>query len=183
MFIGRSSCCNEFGIEWLRRHLAPEYRVHEVEIYDTHPMHLDATFYPLAPGKLLVHPERCAKVPDMFAKAGWDVFTCPEPNMPLDHPMYNCSRWISMNVVMLDEKRVIVSKGEENLIRGLQAVGLHADRVPVLRLRDDRRRLPLRQRRHPPARRAQVVLLSLAAKAAEAAASTPPFHFTGLVLQ
>jgi glycine amidinotransferase len=28
--------------------------VHEVEVYDTHPMHIDATFYPLAPGKLLV---------------------------------------------------------------------------------------------------------------------------------
>ena len=25
--------------------------------------------------------------------------------------MYNCSRWIMMNVVMLDEKRVIVSAG------------------------------------------------------------------------
>ena len=86
-------------------------------------MHLDATFYPLAPGKLLVHPERCAKVPDMFAKAGWDVFTCPEPNMPLDHPMYNCSRWISMNVVMLDEERVIVSKGEERLITAFKKWG------------------------------------------------------------
>ncbi len=123
VFIGRSSCCNEFGIEWLRRHLAPEFRVHEVEIHDTHPMHIDATFYPLAPGKLLVHPERCAKVPEVFAEAGWDVLTCPEPNMPLDHPMYNCSRWISMNVVMLDEERVIVSKGEERLIAAFKSWG------------------------------------------------------------
>jgi hypothetical protein len=36
--------------------------------------------------------------------------------MPLTHPTYNCSRWISMNVVMLDEERVIVAKGEERLI-------------------------------------------------------------------
>ena len=54
LFIAQSSCCNSFGIEWLRRHLAPDFRVHEVEVYDTHPMHIDATFSPLAPGKLLV---------------------------------------------------------------------------------------------------------------------------------
>jgi glycine amidinotransferase len=123
LFIARSSCCNSFGIEWLRRHLEPEIRVHEVEVYDTHPMHIDATFYPLAPGKLLVHPERCAKVPDMFAQAGWDVLTCPEPEMPPDHPMFNCSRWISMNVVMLDERRVIVAKGEERLISAFKRWG------------------------------------------------------------
>jgi glycine amidinotransferase len=123
LFIAQSSCCNRFGIEWLRRHLAPQVTVHEVEVYDTHPMHIDATFYPLAPGKLLVHPERCAEVPDMFAEAGWDILTCPEPDMPLDHPMYNCSRWISMNAVMLDERRVIVSKGEERLISAFKRWG------------------------------------------------------------
>ena len=160
LFIAQSSCCNSFGIEWLRRHLAPEFAVHEVEVYDTHPMHIDATFYPLAPGKLLVHPERCAKVPEMFAKAGWDVLTCPEPDMPLTHPMYNCSRWISMNVVMLDEERVIVAKGEERLISAFKKLGLHAHRVPVLRLRDDRRRLSLRQRGRAPAGDAAVVPVS-----------------------
>jgi len=123
LFIAQSSCCNSFGIEWLRRHLAPDFRVHEVEVYDTHPMHIDATFSPLAPGKLLVHPTRCAKVPDLFEKAGWDILVCPEPDMPLTHPMYNCSRWISMNVVMLDEQRVIVSKGEERLIAAFKKWG------------------------------------------------------------
>lgn len=130
LFIARSSCCNSFGIEWLRRHLAPEVRVHEVEVYDTHPMHIDATFYPLAPGKLLVHPERCAKVPDMFAAAGWDVLVCPEPDMPLDHPMYNCSRWISMNVVMLDEERVIVAQGEDSLISAFRQWGFSPIECP-----------------------------------------------------
>ena len=123
LFVGRSSCCNEFGVEWLRRELAPDFAVHEVEIHDTHPMHLDATFYPLAPGKLLVHPTRCAKVPEMFARAGWDVFECPEPDMPESHPMYNCSRWISMNVLLLDEERVIVAKGEERLIAAFKRWG------------------------------------------------------------
>ena len=110
VFVAQSSCCNRFGIEWLQRQLDTEYRVHEVEVYDTHPMHIDATFYPLAPGKLLINPERVHTVPEMFKKNGWEIFSCPEPIMPKSHPMYTCSCWISMNVVMLDEERVIVSR-------------------------------------------------------------------------
>ena len=161
MFIARSSCCNSFGIEWLRRYLDGEYRVHEVEIHDTHPMHINATFYPLAPGKLLINPERVVKVPEMFVKAGWDILVCPEPEMPATHPMYNCSRWIMMNVLMLDEKRVIVSAGEKRFARTLEAVGLRAHRVPLLGLRDHRRRPALRQRRHPPPRLAPVLPVGL----------------------
>ena len=124
IFAAQSSCCNRFGIDWLERHLGDGYRVHEVEVYDTHPMHIDATFYPLAPGKLLINPERVARVPEIFAQAGWDILVCPEPMMPLSHPMYNSSRWICMNVLMLDEERVIVSKGEDRLIQGLEDWGL-----------------------------------------------------------
>lgn len=82
-----------------------------MEVYDTHPMHIDATFYPLAPGKLLINPERVRRVPEMFQRSGWDALECPEPLMPESHPMFTCSRWISMNVLMLDEERVIVAKG------------------------------------------------------------------------
>ena len=128
IFIAQSSCCNHFGIEWLQRHLGDAYHVHEVEVYDTHPMHIDATFYPLAPGKLLINPERVKKVPEMFKKSGWDILVCPEPLMPQSHPMYNCSRWISMNVLMLDEERVIVSKGEDTLIKALKDWGF--DPIP-----------------------------------------------------
>jgi len=123
IFIAQSSCCNRFGIDWLQRHLGDAYRVHEVDIHDTHPMHIDATFYPLAPGKLMINPERVRKVPAMFEQAGWDILVCPEPLMPESHPMYNCSRWICMNVLMLDEERVIVSKGEDDLIRALRDWG------------------------------------------------------------
>ena len=117
IFMAQSSCCNRSGIDWLQRHLADDYRVHEVEVFDTHPMHIDATFYPLAPGKLLINPERIKNVPEVFAKSGWDILVCPQPNMPDSHPMYTCSKWLSMNVLMLDQERVIVSKGEGNLIQ------------------------------------------------------------------
>lgn len=128
LFVAQSSCCNRFGIDWLRRHLGDEYMVHEVEVYDTHPMHIDATFYPLAPGKLLINPERVFHVPEMFKKAGWDVMVCPEPEMPSTHPMYNCSRWIMMNMLMLDEKRVIANREEKGLLAALKGWGF--DPIP-----------------------------------------------------
>jgi glycine amidinotransferase len=123
IFAAKSSCCNRFGIEWLQRHLGDGYRVHEVEVYDTHPMHIDATFYPIAPGRLLINPERVRRVPQIFTQAGWDILVCPEPMMPSSHPMYNASRWICMNVLMLDEERVIVSKGEDRLIQAFKDWG------------------------------------------------------------
>ncbi len=104
IFAAQSSACNRSGIDWLQRHLGDGYRVHEVEVFDTHPMHIDATFYPLAPGKLLINPERIKNVPMIFKKSGWDILTCPQPNMPDSHPMYTCSKWLSMNVLSLTRK-------------------------------------------------------------------------------
>ncbi len=123
IFMAQSSTCNRSGIEWLQRQLGDEYRVHEVEVFDTHPMHIDATFYPLAPGKLLINPERVRTLPEIFNGSGWEILECPQPNMPDDHPMYTCSKWLNMNVLMLDEKRVLVSKGEDNLVRAFKDWG------------------------------------------------------------
>jgi glycine amidinotransferase len=122
LFVQRSHVTNSLGIEWLRRHLGPEYRIHEIEICDPHPMHIDATFMPLAPGKLLINSERVARVPDLFR--GWEVREVPPPAFRATHPLYMCSRWVSMNVLMLDEKRVVVERQEEPLIRLFRDWGL-----------------------------------------------------------
>jgi glycine amidinotransferase len=123
IFMAQSSTCNRSGIDWLQKHLGDEYLVHEVEVFDTHPMHIDATFYPLAPGKLLINPERIRTLPEVFKGSGWEILECPKPNMPDDHLMYTCSKWLNMNVLMLDKERVLVSKGEDNLIRAFKDWG------------------------------------------------------------
>jgi len=115
LFVQRSHVTNSLGIEWLRRHLGPDYRIHPIEIRDAHPMHIDATFMPLAPGKLLVNRERMARIPDLFRT--WEVREAPPPAFAPTHPLYMCSRWVSMNVLMLDEKRVVVERQEEPLQR------------------------------------------------------------------
>lgn len=122
IFVHRSNVTNASGIEWLRRHLSSEFTVHEIEVDDTQPMHIDSTFMPLAPGKLLANPDRVRKIPEIFK--GWDVLYPPAPCIPHDHPLYMSSRWIVMNLFMLDEERVIVEENEEPLIQELKQWGL-----------------------------------------------------------
>lgn len=49
---------NYMGIEWMRRHLAPDYRVHVISFKDPNPMHIDATFNIIGPGLVLSNPDR-----------------------------------------------------------------------------------------------------------------------------
>ncbi|MFX1740020.1 amidinotransferase [Paraburkholderia sp. A1RI_3L] len=114
IFAQMSNVTNAFGIEWLRRHLGERYRIHVLEFDDPHAMHIDATLMPLAPGKLLINPERVPEVPRMFRS--WDVFHAPTPTMPDSHPLYMTSKWINMNILMLDEERVVVERQDETMI-------------------------------------------------------------------
>lgn len=117
----RSHVTNQIGIEWLRRHLGDRFNVHEIEVDDLHPMHIDATLMPLAPGKLLINPERLTKIPEIFKH--WDIFEAPEPCLSDDHILYMTSKWINMNILMLDEKRVIVEKEEESIYKAFKSWG------------------------------------------------------------
>jgi glycine amidinotransferase len=117
----KSNVTNEFGIEWLRRHLGDTYRLHVFEFDDSHPMHIDATLVALAPGKLLINPERVPKVPNIFK--GWDILKAPKPIIPDDHTLYMTSKWINMNVLSLDEKRVMVERQDEPMIAALKEWG------------------------------------------------------------
>lgn len=54
---------NYMGIEWMRRHLAPDYKVHIISFEDPNPMHIDATFNIIGPGLVLSNPDRpCRQV-------------------------------------------------------------------------------------------------------------------------
>ena len=121
IFVQRSNVTNQLGIEWLQRHLGNEYKIHVLKFEDGHPMHIDATFMPLAPGKLLVNPDRVKQIPALFKD--WDILLAPRPSISDEHPLYFTSKWISMNILMLDEKRVIVEKNELPLIESLQKWG------------------------------------------------------------
>jgi glycine amidinotransferase len=128
IFVQRSHVTNRLGIQWVARHLGGDYQVHEIDVTDPAPMHIDASFMPLAPGKLLLNPLRMASPPVMFKS--WDVRWAPEPALPEDHVLYMSSAWLSMNVLMLDETRVVVEAAEKPLIDLLEDWGLETVTVP-----------------------------------------------------
>ena len=119
IFVQRSQVTNNFGIEWMRRHLGSDYTVHVLDFQDKNAMHIDGTFIPLGPGKILVNPKRnCItgekqktytyegvskdyKLPAMFK--GWDIFIASTPMLSANHPLFFTSPWTaSCNILMLD---------------------------------------------------------------------------------
>lgn len=114
IFAQKSHVTNQMGIDWLARHIGDNYKVHVIEVNDSSAMHIDASFMPLAPGKLLINPHRIKKIPPMFAD--WEIRYAPEPLLPSSHRMFMSSAWVSMNVLMLNEKKVVVEKHEQPLI-------------------------------------------------------------------
>ncbi len=125
IFYIKSNVTNQFGIDWLQRHLGDEYRLHEIISTCRQPMHIDSSFMPLAPGKVLVNPTfiDVERLPPMFK--GWDVLEAPHPD-PVDSMILRasmCSEWISVNVLMLDEKRVVVEENQPSIIKAMKDWG------------------------------------------------------------
>ena len=147
LFVQRSQVTNDFGIEWMRRHLGPQYNIHVLDFQDKNAMHIDGTFIPLGPGKLLVNPKRpCItgvsqkkftylgkeqdyKLPDMFK--GWDIFVAQSPVLPAEHPLFFTSPWTaSCNIIMLDHKRVVCEASETPTIEAFKSWGFTPIPVP-----------------------------------------------------
>ena len=58
------------GIEWMKRHLGDEYRIHILSFNDPSPMHIDATLNIIRPGLVISNPSRPCNQLDLFEKAG-----------------------------------------------------------------------------------------------------------------
>ena len=91
-------------------------------------MHIDTTIMPLAPGKLLANPEwvDTASLPPPFDQ--WDVLIAPQPVPPAMNELKLISSWANMNVLMLDERRVIVERRQEPMLQALRDWGF--DPIP-----------------------------------------------------
>ncbi len=122
IFMQQSNVTNRAGITWLQRHLGDQYRVHEIKNRSPEAIHIDTSFMPLAPGKVLISPDYIdvKQLPSVLKS--WDVLVAPEP-IPNHDPLKVVSKWISINVLMLDEERVIVEKRQEPLIKALKGWG------------------------------------------------------------
>jgi glycine amidinotransferase len=128
VFVQKSNVTNDMGIEWVRRHVDPEFKIHVVEFGDMHPMHIDTTIVPLGPGKILINPSWVKKLPPIFDS--WEVLVAPEPTKSEDHALYFSSDWLTMNFLSVDEKRVIVEEQEQPLIDALKGWGFEPIPIP-----------------------------------------------------
>jgi len=128
IFAQQSNVTNDIGIRWLEHHIGPEYRIHRLQFEDSHPMHIDGSFMPLAPGKLLINPLRVKEIPEMFKS--WDVIVAPPSTLPNEHPLYMTSSWISMNVLMLDQDHVVCEEQELPTIKALENAGFEVIPLP-----------------------------------------------------
>ena len=116
---------NEFGAGWLQRHLGPAFRIHRIAFREPTPTHIDTTLVPVRPGLVLTNPERpCTNgALDLFAQNGWQLVPAPPSARTGPSPARHVSNWISMNILMLDERTVIVEEAEKpmmDLMRSLK---------------------------------------------------------------
>ena len=119
------------GIDWLKRHF-PDHRVHTVNFPgDPYPIHIDATFTPIRPGLILNNPHR--RLPqdqrDMFEANGWEIVDAAQPAHNQPPALCYSSVWLSMNVLVLDQKTVCVEKSEVYQCDQLDKLGVEV--VPV----------------------------------------------------
>jgi glycine amidinotransferase len=123
IFGQKSNVTNRMGIDWLQRHLGEGYRLHLIENLSPEAIHIDTTFMPLAPGKVLVNPEYLDlnKLPGILRS--WELLIPPEPVPVVNDPLRIVSKWGGLNVLMLDQERVVVEERQEPLIHALKNWG------------------------------------------------------------
>lgn len=124
----KSHVTNDMGIEWLRRHLGDDYRVQVIRSRSPQAMHIDTTLMPLAPGKVVVNPQwvDAENLPPPLDQ--WDILIAPQPVPPAMNELRLISSWANMNVLMLDERRVVVERRQEPMLKALKNWGF--DPIP-----------------------------------------------------
>lgn len=97
------------GVEWLQRNLGDDYRIHPVQLCDSH---IDSTIVPLRPGLLMVdwfHFKDINLLPEPLRK--WDIISAPEnPNRIKKYDgkdLILASSSIDINVLSIDPNTVI----------------------------------------------------------------------------
>lgn len=130
IFVQKSNVTNNMGIEWVRRHIGEEFTIHELSFDEDHPLHIDTSIVPLAPGKLLINPSWVKRehLPKMFDS--WEIIEAPEPVNPYDEALYFSSDWLTINFLSIDEKRMVVEENEKPLMELLAKHGFEPIPIP-----------------------------------------------------
>jgi glycine amidinotransferase len=115
---------HRMGVTWLRRHLGDGYRVHEISITDNH---LDAEIAVLRPGVLLLNEKLDVERLPKFLQ-GWKVIRHHPVRVPIAPNSFGgrpvlASAYLGMNVLSIDEEKILVEENEKELITDLEDAG------------------------------------------------------------
>lgn len=124
---------NEHGFAWLQRQLGHDYRFHRIEFSDRSPEHIDTTLVPVRPGLVLANPERPVKGDGLaiFQRNGWQVlYPPPSVRGAGPAPSREVSNRISMNILVVDQKTVIVEEAEDPIADFLRQFDFEVLRCP-----------------------------------------------------
>jgi glycine amidinotransferase len=126
---------NSFGAEWLQRHLGPTMRLHCVRFSSPTPTHIDTTLVPIRPGLVLTNPERrCLNNGlELFRTNDWQIVEAP-PSVRSGRAARDVSNWISLNILMLDERTAVVEEAETSMIHLLSSLGCEVIPCPFDRV-------------------------------------------------
>lgn len=133
LFVCNSSTTNRKGYDWLRRHFNRRgLRVHFLNYpQDAAPVHLDVKFVPLSSNVIMLHPAEPPRpwVKRMLRENGWKVIVGVSNDLK-PAPVNHCSELLALNMLSLDEKRVIVEAQETRLQDLLSKNGFEPIPVP-----------------------------------------------------
>jgi glycine amidinotransferase/scyllo-inosamine-4-phosphate amidinotransferase 1 len=124
-----SNSGNKLGAQWLQSTLGKKYKVHVMDNIYAY-VHVDTTILPLAPGKVLLNPNRVTEnnLPDYFKN--WDKIWASEMvSTPFVEDWAPASTWLGMNILSISEKLIAVESRQTNLINQLEKNGF--DVMPV----------------------------------------------------
>jgi len=145
----RSQVTNEFGIEWMRRHLGDKYQVHELDFRDQDAMHIDTTLVPLADGRVMFNPKRPCVTgevrfkyeyngeereyrlpPGMFKD--WEFLPAPDPSPEAEalRHYFTSGYTATANIVIIDDHKVVCEAHEEETIKTFESWGFETVPVP-----------------------------------------------------
>jgi len=126
-----SNSGNKMGARWLQSTLGEKYTVHMLENVYAY-VHLDTSIMPLAPGKVLLNPERVKEeqLPNIFDK--WEKIWAPIPQeTQVMHDWAPASPWLGMNILSLSESLVAVEENQINLTKTLEDAGFDVMHVKM----------------------------------------------------
>lgn len=129
IFGQRSHVTNRAGIEWLRRFLELDYRLHLIPTRCAGAYHIDTTFLPLAPQRAMVSPDYVDVTALPPALRNWEILEAPRPRSTPLHLAGWMSNWIAINVLSINERPVLVERDQGDLIDALRQWGF--DPIPV----------------------------------------------------